>query len=253
MADANIKQVLQDLGLSETESRVYTSMLELGPQSVQNIAKKARVSRTAAYEIISSLQHKGIASTFQKGKKKFFSAEDPDRLYDYFKVRMESMKGQLGTFKRLVPELRLLQGEDKPKVRYFSGEEGVHALFRDVMSLGAKEMLEVADIDQVYEHVDHSTIMTARENERMSIVAAKVLHKGSVRNVHKYGEYRTLPDSFGDLSGLIWIYENRVAFMKFIGEIEVIIIESKVFSDTLRTMFNFAWGAAKPSVLPTKK
>lgn len=253
MAAENIKQVLQDLGLSETESRVYTAMLELGPESVQNIAKKSRVSRTAAYEIIGSLQYKGIASTFQKGKKKFFSAEDPDRLYDYFKVRMESMKGQLGTFKRLVPELRLLQGEDKPKVRYFSGEEGLHALFRDVTTLGTKELFEVANIDQVYENIDHSTLTSARENELLKSIPVKVLHLGLVRNPHPKGEYRTMPDSFGDLSGLIWIYENRVAFMKFIGEIEVIIIESKVFSDTLRTLFQFGWASAKPSVLPPKK
>ena len=245
MSTADIKSVLQDLGLSETESRVYTSMLELGPESVQNIAKKSRVSRTAAYEIIATLQHKGIASTFQKGKKKFFSAEDPDRLYDYFKVRMESMKGQLGTFKRLVPELRLLQGEDKPKVRYFSGGEAVHALFRDLASVQTKELLEFADIDQVYENIDASTITTERENEYVSSLSVKVLHRGRVRNPHGKAEYRRMPDAFGDFAGLVWIYENRVAFMKFVGTVEVVIIESKVFSDTLRILFSFAWESAE--------
>ncbi len=245
MSAENIKDVLEDLGLSETESRVYTAMLELGPESVQNIAKKSRVSRTAAYEIIASLQHKGIASTFQKGKKKFFSAEDPDRLYDYFKVRMENMKGQLGSFKRLVPELRLLQGEDKPKVRYFSGEEAVHALFRDLVSVNATELLEFADVDQVYANIDPSTIASARESERVASIAVKVLHRGTVRNPHSKGEYRRMPDAFGEFTGLVWIYENRVAFMKFAGTIEVIIIESKVFSETLRVLFGFAWGAAE--------
>lgn len=246
MPNKNMKKVLQDLGLSETESRVYISMLELGPQSVQNIAKKARVSRTAAYEIIGSLQHKGIASTFQKGKKKFFSAEDPDRLYDYFKVRMENMKGQLGTFHRLIPELRLMLGEDKPKVRYFSGEEGIHALFRDLSSINAKEVCEIANRDEVYKNVDKDVILKAREILDKGNIKTRSLHVGELYNPsRKNGEYRQMNKSFGNFDGLIWIYSNRVAFTKFVGEIEVIIIESKVFAQTLRVLYNVAWEASK--------
>jgi|SRR3989344_829968 len=60
---------LQALGLSEKEAKVYLAALVLGPDTVQNIAKKAGINRPTAYLQIESLKEKGIISEVEKDKK----------------------------------------------------------------------------------------------------------------------------------------------------------------------------------------
>ncbi len=245
MSQSNIKQVLTDLGLSETETRVYLAMLKLGPNSVQNIAKKSGVSRTAAYELIGSLQKKGLTSTFQKGKKTMFSVEDPDNLQSYFKGRLTQMKGQLGTLKRLVPELRVMHGGDNPRVRFYQGEEGVRALFRDVHSLNVKELLEVGNADIVYETLNEKVLLQLRRLEGFKNIKARSLFAGTLRNVHPGATFRKLDQKFSDFKGNIWVYKNRIAYVMLVGDIEVVIIENEIFADTMRAVFNQAWESAE--------
>ncbi len=246
MSQKQITQTLQNLGLTETESRVYLAMLELGPSSVQNIAKKAHISRTAAYDIIGALQTKGISSTFQKGKKNFFSVEDPKRLESYFSKHLDFMKEQLGEFKHFVPELRLLQGEDKPKVRYYSGDEGIHALFRDVHMSRTRELFEFADVDSLYEHVHQDRFLPLRKRYSFDDIAVKALFRGTLRNAVKGVQYRQVKIHAKMFSGEIWLYSDRIAFTKFEGDIEVVIIENKTFSEAMRVIMQIAWESAEP-------
>lgn len=240
-----MKKTLVELGLSDTESRVYLAMLKLGPSSVQNIAKEGGVSRTAAYELINALSDKGLASTFNKGKKTMFSAEDPEKLHGYFKSRMETMKGQMASLKQMIPELRVMQAGMRPKVRFYTGVEGVHALFRDVKAAGAKELLEMADVDIVYGSIDEKILLEYRDTIHHKKVAVKMLHKGEIRNPRPNTEYREMQGE--DFQGLMWLYEKRIALMNFIGDVEVVIIENEIFANTLRAAFNQAWSCGVPT------
>ena len=70
---------LTHLGLGEKEALVYLAALELGPAPVQDISHKAKVNRATTYVMIESLSTRGLISTFVKGKKRYYSAESPDR------------------------------------------------------------------------------------------------------------------------------------------------------------------------------
>jgi sugar-specific transcriptional regulator TrmB len=242
---ANIKKTLIELGLSETEARIYLSMLELGPESVQNVAKRAEISRTAAYEIISHLQEKGLVSTFEKGKKTVFSAEDPEKLEDYFHGRMERMKIQLGSLDRMLPELRVMKGGVHPRVRFYTGEEGIRALFRDVGAVNTSEILEITNSDVVYNFLDEKLLVELRKIEGFKNLKLKSLGRGVVKNPNPNAEIRELDQALGDFEGNIWIYKNHIAFVNLIGDIEVVIIENKVFAETFTVLFNAAWNCSK--------
>ena len=242
----DLREVLTKLGLTDTETRMYLAMLQLGPESVQNIARKAGVSRTAAYDLIDALQAKGLASTFQKGKKKYFSAEDPDKLDDYFKGRMVEMKGQLDVLKRLMPELRVMSvGGGRPRVRFYTGEEGLRALFRDVTSVQSDELLEVVNMDTVNAQLDMTVLEDLRKIEHFKHVPKRLLFRGERTKGSTDGELRHLEDDFGVFEGIIWMYADRVAMINLLGDIETVIIEQEVFAKTMHALFNAAWKNAK--------
>jgi len=75
-----LEKDLQQIGLSEKEAKVYLASLELGPSTAQTIAAKATVNRPTTYVMIESLIKRGLMSSFQKGKKRFFVAGKPTQL-----------------------------------------------------------------------------------------------------------------------------------------------------------------------------
>ena len=75
-----LEKELQQLGLSDKEAKTYLASLELGPVSVQEIAKKSGLKRPTVYFAIEQLIKMGLMSSFEKGKKRYFSAESPERL-----------------------------------------------------------------------------------------------------------------------------------------------------------------------------
>lgn len=242
MAVNNVKSTLVKLGLSETETNVYLAMLKLGADTVQHIAREARISRTAAYEIISALEKKGLASTFIQGKRKHFVAEDPEKLEGYFSARLQDTERELRAFSRVLPEMRLLQGGgDKPRVRFYKGQEGVRALFRDLAAVEPKEVLEYTNVDAVYQALDDKILKQEQTHIDYDKIKTRVLFKGKRRSNSPKVEHRELKDDVLGFEGNIWIYGNRVSFTHFNSKVEVVIIDNQIFADTLRSMFMAVW------------
>ena len=52
----NIEKTLEQLGLTSKESRVYLTLLELGPTAIRNIAERAGINRGTTYESLKKLQ-----------------------------------------------------------------------------------------------------------------------------------------------------------------------------------------------------
>lgn len=244
-------KLLTELGLTPTETRVYLASLKLGPTSVQDIAKVAKLSRTATYDVIASLQERGLMSTFERGKKNYFSAEEPERAIAYFKNRVIDLGEKIETFTRSLTEMKMLSGGERPAVRFFEGREALHALFADLVSVHPKELLELSNIDSVYKDLDPKVLLEARKVLDETKVKIKMLFKGEQRNPRPGAEYCRLLPEFGDFNGEIWIYGNRVAFVQFVGKMMTVIIESKEFADMAGTLFRAAWSLC--SAQPFKK
>lgn len=57
---------LKEFGITEYEARIYLTLLSDGPMKVSELAAKAGVPRTKAYEAIKGLKSKGLVETFGK-------------------------------------------------------------------------------------------------------------------------------------------------------------------------------------------
>src|SRR3954467_1960602 len=106
-------QLLQKLGFSDNEIKVYLAALESGVASAQTIAQTAGVKRTTAYSVLSYLVNRGVINkTKIKGKTRFVP-EPPQRLLLLVKEMEEGIKASL-------PELETIYNKSdvKPKVTY---------------------------------------------------------------------------------------------------------------------------------------
>jgi len=241
----DIKQLLTDVGLLPSESKIYLATLELGPSTVQHIAKKANVSRTAAYEAIELLQKRGLMSSSMLGKRKIFTSEDPHRIVSYLKEEQQKFASTLSDIEQMIGTLHLMSGGIKPAVKVYEGEEALPAYFDQLAQAKPNAMYEISNLDDVYAHLNSESIQVSRKAVSWNeIKTLRMLHRGDIRFRREGVEYCRLDEQFGEFHGDVSIYGNYISLMTFIGHPVVVILESKAVADTMRALFNAAWSSS---------
>jgi sugar-specific transcriptional regulator TrmB len=95
-------KILENIGLSSAEARVYLSCLILGPSSVIQISQKANFTRQMIYTLIPSLKEKGLIKETKIGEKTYYEATNPDFLKDLLLKTGSKIE-------KLIPELKSSQ------------------------------------------------------------------------------------------------------------------------------------------------
>ena len=80
---------LQEAGLSNTEAKVYLSMLELGPALAGEITKKSAVNRTNVYDALERLIEKGLVTYVLSANRRVFEPVNPERLQEILKEKSD--------------------------------------------------------------------------------------------------------------------------------------------------------------------
>jgi len=246
------------LGLSEKEAKVYLASLELGPATVQIISQKAGVNRATTYVVIDSLTEMGLMSTYDKGKKTFFTAESPERLLEYLKDQERTVKDKIDILREKMPELKSLVNidTDKPIVRYYEGVEGLRAVQDDFA-----DSLDEGDILYTFLPYDHfnATSLPAK----MPLSAAKrvqkkikmhVIYNSKIRQraYEKEAEahmrkYMYLPFDQFPFEGGMNIYGDKIFMIDYKGKTGGLVIENKTLANMMVNLFKLAWQQKKTS------
>jgi sugar-specific transcriptional regulator TrmB len=239
---------LVKIGLTSKEARIYLAALELGYASVMEIAKKAEVNRPTAYVILESLIKKGLISTFEKGKKRYFTAEAPDKLLELLRKEKIGLRQREEELKKLVPELKVLYdlAGEKPRVRFFEGKEGLRSIREDMLKSKIGKLDEIIPLDDVYKVLPPSpTDHRAEMARKLKNVPARVVYTSGQGRIlkpkEKLKERHFVPKDKFPFSSEINIYDNKVAVASCRGKIIGVIIESKEMADTMRYLFDLAW------------
>lgn len=243
-------QELQKLGLSDKEAKVYLASLELGPAPIATIAKQASVNRPTTYVIIESLMKKGLLSSFDKGKKTFFSAESPERLLSLLRLKEKETQEQAREFETILPDLKKLYSlaGGTPKVRFFEGKKGIQAIQEDILNTKTNNIKEFVNMDEA-EKVFPREPKDYRKKVQMHIKNIQVIYtsKNGAHLPNEEGSVkrRFVPFTKFPFSCDIGIYDNKIALISYTDKIMGVIVENPEIAETLKQFFNLAWDAAK--------
>src|SRR3990172_6643061 len=144
-----LAQELEKIGLSEKEARVYLASLELGPSTAQTIAAKATVNRPTTYIMIESLIKRGLMSSFEKGKKRFFVAAPPHQLMYIINQQKHEILRKENIVSSILSALSSISEshDNKPSVIMYEGIDGIRAVQEDIVNTNANELLELVSMD----------------------------------------------------------------------------------------------------------
>lgn len=125
----HLQRIIERLGYTENEAKVYLAALNLGESTISEIAERADLPRTSAQVIVSSLQRKGLLNYYSTQKRKYWLAENPDKF-------MLDLKENEATLQSILPELKTRRHEHvrRPVLRSYNGPERIRLIFQDVIS-----------------------------------------------------------------------------------------------------------------------
>lgn len=236
-------QHLQNIGMSSNEAKTYLVILELGGALMSQIVKKTKIKRTTSYDVIKSLQEKGLVSTTRKHKRSLYIAEHPKKI-------LEQLENRKNNFESILPELLSISNsiDAKPKIRYFEGLDGIKEVYKDILRYPhekirawAPESIVGALGSEFFEKFYFPQLI--KQNTLVEMFAPNlpffIKHKEDntvpTRNI-KLVDPIKFPFSIE-----ITIYGyNTVGIISYHDQMGLI-IESKAIYETLKSIFNIQW------------
>lgn len=236
---------LRALGFTDSEARTYLTSVETGPSSVQDLARKTRISRVTAYAAIEELMRSGLMSTVQHGKKQLYQAESPERLRAVAQERARSTQALAAEIDDAVADLKLVQRGEKPVVKMFEGAEALKAIQGDMLASGEKDIDEFFNLDDLNKLYPREAINPAIEELGKQRVRSRNMLFSVVHATSK-GQYPTnqvihLPMDCPEFHGDVLVYGNKVALTSFRGKQISVLIESADIAQTVRALFDLLW------------
>ena len=246
----DIERALTDIGLHETEVRFYLAALELSQAPMRDIARKAGISRTNAYDVFSRLLEQRLVNEIPQAgdRSMLIMAESPTRVLEIVEERRKKLEA-------VMPELLSLHNRapEKPKVRYFQGSDGIKAVLDETIRCRSKMLLGILSMSDLYEVPGRAWM---DDNVRRRIEAGVTLRvvRSVTKDLHKFwadspSDLRILryaPENLS-FSMTTYIYDDTVALISSRKENFAMTIESAEFAAMQTGMFETLWAASLPT------
>ena len=89
--------VLEDLGFTQAEIKVYLALLELGSSPAGPILNKTQLHNSVLHATLNRLVEKGFVSFVKEGKRHIYQASNPQHIVEYINEKKEEFKAILPT------------------------------------------------------------------------------------------------------------------------------------------------------------
>lgn len=238
------ENILDNIGLSKNEARVYIALLEIGISTVTSIAKKSRVHRTNVYDVIERLVQKGLISYIIKDDKKYFEATDPNNLLSVLKQKEDKLKD-------ILPQLLLVKRlSKKTEIKVYEGVIAARNTFLSFLEIG--EPIYMYGTIKGIKNILGEHILDRFQKERIEKkIPQKIIYNHDaterINELKKLPliEIKALPKEF-DSPMSTNICGDIVYFRLYDRDPTLIIwIKSKDIADVYKKYFQIMWRIAK--------
>lgn len=249
--DKLIKDTLILLGLSAKEISFFEASFKLGPSTVGEIAKKARLERSTAYLISKTLVDKGLIQEDLKSYGQKLAAVEPKKLLTMLSARARSIQRKEMELEENLPSLQSLytSSDFRPNARVYEGNNGLLAVWKDILEVQQEILIWTNQKTEslFFNGAKHEQFI----NERIK----KGIRARTLTVSNEEGKFLLATDeaslrqtkllsSSVDFSAETYIYGNKVAVLDYDKEIIGIIIESKSIAQAQKAIFELAWNSA---------
>ncbi len=231
---------LQEIGLTENETKIYVSLLKRGSAPASKVAEDLGFDRTTTYYMLLKLQEKGFVSSNIKENVKYFSSTNPEHINELLKQKQKNFENSIADLKKIT------QTEKKDvKVEVFKGLEAIHFIYKDGLKTGGEFVGWGIDEQNFYD-LDylHFKQYTKEVDSTRALKEKLITFEGCKTFGAKTSEYRFIPKEFFH-NIPIAVYGNKTIIIIWEPVITTILIESEDLAKSFRKHFYKLWRSLK--------
>jgi sugar-specific transcriptional regulator TrmB len=231
------EKVLEGMGLTSSESRIYLILLEQGASLAGTISRNTGIHRRCVYDAIERLIQKGLVSYIKTNNRKYFEAVDPERLKEILHQQEEEID-------QVLPELQILRqtSKDKKETLFFRGKAALRSAFDEQVD-GNSEILVLGATTKANEKVpyyfSHYHNARVKKKLRMRVICNEAEKKGLV------GQYVEIRTTAVKTAMSTYIYGNNTLIVAWTADPVAILIRQKEIADGYRDYFELIWASGK--------
>lgn len=245
----DMQLVLENVGLSGNEARVYVALLELGSALAGAITRKSGVNRTNVYDALERLIEKGLASYVIQANRKYFEVGSPDKILKF----LEQREFELASKKALVQsalsefEERRLLNKEPQEATIYKGKKGLISIAENILET-KREMLVFGAEGKFVELFTHYAEQWHMRRGKLKI-PLKIIYHEKVRAIKLKANFPVAEMRFHsylyETPATTWIYGDKVAIIVWSDQPLATLIRSKEVAGSYRQFFQVLWKDSK--------
>ena len=246
-------EILEQIGLSKNEIKVYFALLELDQASATPIVKKSGIPNSKVYPTLEKLIKRGLVSYVIKNNVKYFQASDPRNLIDLLNNKEKQINQQKREIESLIPQIELKRklAKEKQEATIYESLDGVKAAFNNILNILKKgeeylvftlgEELKLKDTIRFFQNYHKK-----RKQKGIKIrLISNIKFKDLILKKHKYPRmsFRFTEQS---LPTGVFIFKDHVMTVVWSDTPTAFIIHSKQNYEYYKKFFLELWKRATP-------
>lgn len=248
--------ILQTLGLSSNEAKIYELLLKLGEVEAQIVIAQTGLKRATAYKALYDMEEKGIVSKRDIGKTLHFKPEPPTSLLTLAEDRYNELERVRRDVRSILPQLTsaYILAVEKPVVSTFEGVEGLKQMYEDTL----REKQPIYAVLQA-EHLHPELYrwlesVYVKRRVKLGIPATVIVASSTASEKYVSKDARTLRTTrvvdrqLFPFAHEVDIYGQKIAFINYKKDEALIgvVIDHPRIAQTMKAFFDLAWiGATK--------
>lgn len=246
------QEILECLGLSPNEAKIYEVLVEKGESTISDIAAGSQTHRRNVYDAIKRLIDKGLVFEIFSGSGNKYNAVEPDKLKEILDEKGQKLAA-------ILPELKKkFHQRATPEEAYiYRGLEGQKNVLHDILRVG-QDNYGIGGKGEWFDFRLNSINQTFfkeanRKKLKFYIIYdydIKQKYKNFIENWPGILEYKILPKEYSTNSN-IHIFGDYIACytglepFKTPDNLAIFVIRSKTLAESYRKWFWFMWKNCK--------
>jgi len=254
MADM-LQDILKNIGLSETATRIYLRLLESGISSARQLAENLNMPRPSVYDNLKILISLGLVTEIDQENKKLFRVDDVKNVSRLVNEKISNLQNQNKQLEEILPKISSQSDFLEPKIKFYKGQEGVRRALNDILWYENTETLCIWPISEMLEVLGSEWLSNhnkKRIRKKISIRSiwppdkAVKFKQYPFLGVGKefYREIRLAPKGMSWNMGL-WVYADKVTFTSSRKESFGFTVTSRDFMELIKSQFELVWPLCK--------
>src|SRR3989338_294787 len=234
--------ILEDIGLTNAEIKVYLTLLELGSSTAGPIIEKSGLQSSVVHMTVNKLVEKGFVSFVKEGKRNHYQATNPKHIIEFINEKKQR-------FEQILPELLLKQqtAKIKPEIITFRGVKGIKELLLELLDAEGKEHHTFGSIRKSLMLGDAWWVSYHKKSAEKGI-RAKLLFNESLKSWKAETKYpkadvRYTKAGFEPLTETI-IRNDKIGIIVWTDKPLGAIIHQKEAAQSYEQFFQMMWNAA---------